>query len=280
MECKMGKIANVIYNGKLLPETELNLLIHNRGFLYGDGFFESMRFEHGKILRYNLHYDRLLGNIELLQMDASHFPSSSDLNTMILDLVESNHISDFSRVRLNIFRESTGAYTPENNTTSYLITCTPLDGPYVFPTQGLKAGIYNQQAKASGPYSCLKSLSSLFYVMAGIYCRQHKWDEVLVMNTQGNIIESLSSNFFIVKNNILITPPLSEGCINGVLKMYFMQLASQHGIECREEKIHPNDVLEADEIILTNAVKGVQWVEFYEGKEYGSSLGKKIFDLI
>ena len=280
MECKMGKIANVVYNGKLLPETELNLLIHNRGFLYGDGFFESMRFEHGKILRYNLHYDRLLGNIELLQMDASHFPSSSDLNTMILDLVESNHITDFSRVRLNIFRESTGAYTPENNTTSYLITCTPLDGPYVFPTQGLKAGIYNQQTKAAGPYSCLKSLSSQFYVMAGIYCRQHKWDEVLVMNTSGNIIEALSSNFFIVKNKILITPPLSEGCINGVFKMYFMQLAKQHGIDCIEEKIHPNDVLEADEIILTNAVKGVQWVEFYEGKRYRNTLGKKIFDLI
>ena len=273
-------MANVVYNGKLIPETELNLLIHNRGFLYGDGFFESMRFEHGKILRYNLHYDRLLGNVELLQMDASHFPSSSDLNTMILDLVESNHISDFSRVRLNIFRESTGAYTPENNTTSYLITCTPLDGPYVFTTQGLKAGIYPQQTKAAGPYSCLKSLSSLFYVMAGIYCRQLKWDEVLVMNTQGNLIEALSSNFFIVKNNILITPPLSEGCINGVFRIYFMQLANQHGIECKEEKIHPNDVLEADEIILTNAVKGVQWVEFYEGKVYGNEMGRRMFELI
>ena len=98
--------------------------------------------------------------------------------------------------------------------------------------------------------------------MAGIYCQQQKWDEVLVMNTQGNLIEALSSNFFIVKNNILITPQLSEGCINGVFRIYFMQLAKQHGIVCIEEKIHPNDVLDADEIILTNAVKGVQWVEF------------------
>ena len=276
----MDKIANVIYNGKLLPETELNLLIHNRGFLYGDGFFESMRFEHGKILRFNLHYERLLGNIELLQMDASSFPSPSDLNKMILDLVEANRITDFSRVRLNIFRESTGAYTPENNTTSYLITCTPLDGPYVFSSQGLKAGIYTEQCKAAGPYSCLKSLSSLFYVMAGIYCRKHQWDEVLVMNTSGNLIEALSSNFYIVKNNTLITPPLSEGCINGVFRMYFMQLAAKHGIECKEEKIHPNDVLEADEIILTNAVKGVQWVEFYEGKRYGIVMGRKLFELI
>ena len=83
-----------------------------------------------------------------------------------------------------------------------------------------------------------------------------------------------------MKNNELITPPLSQGCINGVFRIYFMQLAKQHGIEFKEEKIHPNDVLEADEIILTNAVKGVQWVEFYEGKRYGSALGKKIFDMI
>ena len=100
------------------------------------------------------------------------------------------------------------------------------------------------------------------------------------MNTSGNIIEALSSNFFIVKNKILITPPLSEGCINGVFRMYFMQLAKQFGIECKEEKIHPNDVLDADEIILTNAVKGVQWVEFYEGKKYGCEMGRKLFELI
>jgi len=267
-------------NGQIIEPGHAVFKPESRVYRYGDGFFESMRFEHGKILRFNLHYERLLGNIELLQMDASSFPSPSDLNKMILDLVEANRITDFSRVRLNIFRESTGAYTPENNTTSYLITCTPLDGPYVFSSQGLKAGIYTEQCKAAGPYSCLKSLSSLFYVMAGIYCRKHQWDEVLVMNTSGNLIEALSSNFYIVKNNTLITPPLSEGCINGVFRMYFMQLAAKHGIECKEEKIHPNDVLEADEIILTNAVKGVQWVEFYEGKRYGIVMGRKLFELI
>lgn len=112
-----------------------------------------------------------------------------------------------------------------------------LDGPYVFPSQGLKAGIYQQQTKAAGPYSCLKSLSSQFYVMAGIYCRQHKWDEVLVMNTSGNLIEALSSNFFIVKTISSSTPPhFREGCINGVFKNLFYAISLADGEDNAKKK--------------------------------------------
>jgi len=276
----MSKNAKVIYNGELLDADSGSSLLYNRGFLYGDGFFESMRFERNKILRFDLHYKRILENMQLLKMESENFPYASALEKMILDLTQANSIANYSRVRLNIFRESSGAYTPDENKASYFISCTALDSALAFPVNGLHIGIYDLQKKAAGPFSGVKSLSSQFYVMAGIYAKENGWEEVLVMNTEGKFIEALSSNIFYVKNNMLCTPPISDGCVNGVFRKYILSVLDKNGIECKEESFYPDDISQVSEIFMCNAIKGIQWVEILDGKKFGNEMARRVFDLI
>lgn len=254
--------------------------MNNRAFLYGDGFFESMRVHDGKILHAKLHEARIRHAMELLEFDGHELASTDILEEKINALIRKNELGKYVRIRYTLFRQSDGFYSPENNNTGYLLSAFPLSDTYTFPDKGKTAIIYTRQAKARGPFSCIKSISSLFYVMAGIAVKHAKADDCLLLNTSGNIIEGLSSNIFFWYNNTLITPPLSEGCVDGVMRRKILDLADRHGIPFREQMIGEPEVMLSDEIILTNAIRGVQYIEWLNGKQFGHAKAGELHQLL
>lgn len=269
----------ILLNGEYIP-SEASGWINNRAFLYGDGFFESMRVHNGKILHAELHETRIRRAMELLEFEGPELADIRKLEEKIKMLSEQNQLGTYVRIRYTLFRQADGFYTPDNNNTGYLISAFTLENSYTFPEKGRQAIIYTRQAKARGPFACIKSISSLLYVMAGLAAQHAHAEDCLLLNTSGNIIEALSSNVFFWYNNTLITPPLSEGCVDGVLRRKILDLADQHGIPFREQMIAEPEVMLADEIILTNAIRGIQYISDINGKTFGATKARELHELL
>jgi len=269
-----------LLNGELISGNINSHALLNRGFLYGDGFFESMRFEKNKILLLDDHLHRLHRSLVLTEMSGEGFPDEEAMMTYAQQLIKANHCGDYARLRLTVFRDTSGFYTPEGSKAAWLLQVSALEGPYGRQDKGIHIGIYTRQSKARGPIANIKSTSSLFYIMAAIHAQKEKWDDALVLNTSGNIIEATSSNVFFVYNKTLITPPLSEGCIDGVFRKFILDLADKKGIPFREQMVTETELNLATEIFLTNTIRGIRWVGNLGNKSYENKIAAEIFDLV
>ena len=267
-----------ILNGELINSDAPSSLQINRSFLYGDGFFETMRFVNQKIVFEEEHWRRIRKSNELLGLNIETIPDRQKLLEEIKLLVEANKINSSARIRLTIFRNADGFYIPQNNQSGYFLSCFPLVDKRDNYSEGIRVGIYQEQKKMAGKISHLKSTSAQLYVMAGIYARENNFDEVLILNQNDNCIESVSCNLFLVKDKIVYTPPLSEGCVDGVFRKNILRAASEIGIQVHESIITQMDLTDAEELFLSNVIRGIQTIKKMNESTYANSITKKISD--
>lgn len=160
----------------------------------------------------------------------------------------------------------------------YLIECRPLDESFNrLNENGLAVDIYPDAQKSCDIFSNLKSSNYLPYVMAAKYARENKLDDCFVMNTSGNICDATIANIFLVKNQTINTPLLSEGCINGIMRKYLLQKMRAGRYLVEEKQVSIEELKDADEVFLTNAIWGIRWVRYFRGKEFDSSFCRSIF---
>ncbi len=261
------------YNGQEPDQHSLQYLINNRAFMYGDGFFESMLLKDGHIRHAEEHQQRLYRSAALLELHTDNIPTIHDLESLVLKHPGIQASKNY-RIRLSVFRQDEGLYTPVGNTASWTIQLSEMA---VAPqAHGLNVGIYTRQAKAKGPFSNIKSLSAQLYVMASMFAKEKGFDDVLVLNTSGNFIESSRCNLFLVVNGTVLTPPLAEGCIDGIYRNIVLHKADEMGIDFREQFISETELRLASEVWLSNAVRGLQWVREIDGTEYRRELFDKM----
>jgi branched-chain amino acid aminotransferase len=251
----------------------------NRAMLFGDGFFESMRIQKNEILLEKFHLQRIKISCELLQLNCTE-RFLQELKSNIHQTITANQFNDHARVRVSIYRDGVGLYASSSNDLNYLITADELDSFYQFSDRGLSIGIFEEQVKSPGKYSCIKSLSSQLYVMASIYAQQHNLDEVVILNHHQNCIEGNTSNLFIIKNNCIYRPPISDGCVDGVFKNFLTVLLQKNNFDLKIQSVSQQDLVNADELFFCNAVRGIRWVNNLGDKTYHNSITKSIFDLL
>ncbi len=271
-------IDNYIYvNGELKPSSEAELLHNNRGFTLGDGFFESMHWHDGHILFFDDHFERINKAFSMLKMVPNETPGS--LLNSIASIIEMNKIEGDARVRITFYRISDGSYIPGKEKTGLYIQTSALKVKgFEFNSKGLTSGIYKEQLKTSSSVSTIKSLSSLVSVMAGIYARENKLDDVLLMNNAGNVIESFNSNLFIVKDNIIYTPPVTDGCLDGVMRKQVINAAVKNNFDVTEKSLSESDIEDADELFLTNTIQGIRWIGKIGNVNFQNEMTKLIFN--
>jgi branched-subunit amino acid aminotransferase/4-amino-4-deoxychorismate lyase len=263
------------FNGEIIPSDLEVLSVNNRGFRYGDGLFESMRYMNGAIKFPELHIDRVLKGMKVLKLDNSLQIDSWFLREKVEELARRNKTGPDARVKLTIFRDSEGLYTPSSNKIAYVLESQLLsESQYTFNQKGLIIDVFDELTKPVNILANLKTCNSLVYVLAGVYKKQHALDEVMILNQNGFLCESISSNVFVVYDRKLYTPALNEGCIGGVMRQVIMRLAKENGIELIEAQVNPDILNEADEVFITNATKGIQWVMGYNNKRYFNEVGK------
>ena len=272
----------VVCNNKIIDENELKLTSTNRAFLYGDGFFESIKIFNSKIFNYHNHFNRIKLSANYLDINLNF--SAEKLLQIISSLILKNDITNGS-IRITIFRNSKGKYYPAENDSSYVIT-SKKDSNNIFKKseEDFTIGLYVENLKPQSKISNLKSINSLLYVMAAKYARENNYNDVFLMNTKNKIIETTNSNIFILKKGIVFTPPLLDGCVDGSMRNLLMHITKQH-YQISIKSINEEDINKCEELILSNAISGVRRVTnfnkvvFKERKFYEfliSSLNKLI----
>lgn len=262
-------------NGSIISSDHQIFTVSNRGFRYGDGLFESMRYMNGQLKFPDLHIDRVLKGMEILKLENGFHLDSWFLREKVDELARRNKIGPNARFRLTVFRDSGGLYSPDSNKMAYVLESQSMvESQYTFNNKGLIIDVYDELTKPVNILSNLKTCNSLIYVLAGVFKNQHKLDEVMILNQHGFLCESISSNVFVVYDSKLYTPSLNEGCIGGVMRQVVMRLAIENGIELIEAQVNPDILNEADEVFITNAAKGIQWIMGYNSKRYFNEMSK------
>lgn len=267
------------HNGNILPSDQPWVSHTNRAFRYGDALFETIRIVGGKPVFLQEHINRLVDGLRVMKMQEPSNLNTDIMKRLIADLSQKNGIGSDGRVRFTVYRNNGGFYTPTDNQVSFLLEVYPIEeAGYHLNQKGLLIDLFVDFKKTPNAMASIKSANSAVYVMAGVYKTQHQLDECVLVNDRLQIIESISSNIFAVKNGVLYTPPLADGCINGVMRRKVIEIATANKIAVYENSIMQSVLLGADELFLTNTIKGIQWVMAYKQKRYFNNTSKKLVE--
>ena len=249
----------LIHNGKLLDADKLLISPNNRSFRYGDGCFETMKIVKGNICLADLHFERLFTSLELLQFEKPNYLAAALLKEQILQLANKNHHSKLARIRLTFFRGDGGLYDAENHFPNYIIQSWQLN-PQTnqLNENGLVVDIFKDAKKVCDNYSHLKSNNYLSYAMAALWAKKNHLNDALLLNAYNNISDATIANVWIVKDGIIKTPALTEGCVAGVMRRYLLKKIREAAMPVEEGQITVDDVLQAQEVFLTNAIYGIK----------------------
>ncbi|GAB5558030.1 MAG: aminotransferase class IV [Schleiferiaceae bacterium] len=268
------------YNGELLEAEDFSVSSQNRSFRYGDGLFETMKYSRGKLHFWEDHYFRLMSSARILRMEIPMNFSPEYFLEQVNELVKANHWEKRAlRLRLTVWRADGGLYVPENNNIQWLLEGVEMEEDlYPINEKGLQIELYKEHYKAKGLLQNIKSTSSQFYNVAGVYLKENGWEEAVIINDDKHVVETLYGNLFMVKGDKILTPALSTGCIKGIMRKQVIDIAQRMQKELEETTFSPFELQRADEVFITNAVKGIQWVSGYRKKTYEKKVSAELAD--
>ncbi len=270
-----------LYNGEYVNSDGALIPLSNRAFRYGDGFFESIRVINGEARFVKHHHARIVDSCKAFQINLPNSLTVGALQSMIDELAKRNDITQGGRVRLTFCRKSTGLFAPETNDLEIIGEIAPLeDNFFKMNERGMNVDIYPDIKKDIHILSVYKALNCSLYIMASLFAQQRKLDDALIQNQRGSIIEGTSSNIFLVSNGVLYTPSLDDGCVAGTMRMNVINIALENNIKVYECSLNPQNLLVADEIFLTNAIRGVEWISSYRTKRYFNDMSRKMIGWI
>lgn len=264
-------------NGKLISSTGYTISAGNRGYSYGDGLFETIRVMNGKVINFAHHFSRLSEGAKAMKMRLPAFFTIEFFQQQMDELIQACKVTEGARIRLSIDRLGGVTYLPDTNEVTYFMELYPIDqNLFGLNAKGIEIDLYQEIRKTKNILSNYKTKNGILYVLAAISAKEKGLDDMLIQNPDGQILESSNSNVFVVSNGVLYTPSLSDGCLAGTMRMQVINLALKNGLKVYECPILPSNLLVADEVFLTNAVKGVTWIGGYRTKRYFNTISRKI----
>ena len=264
-------------NGAVIPNKGATIAAGNRSYLYGDGLFESIRIMNGKPINVVNHFNRMVEGAKAIKMRFPSFFTVEFFEDKVKELIALSAIKEGGKCRISLDRALGGTYIPETNEISYFIEVYPYESNYFeLNSKGYEVDIYREIKKQKNFLANFKTKNGLLYVMTAIAAKEKGLDDYLLINENDAVIESSNSNLFVVSNGVLYTPSLEDGCLAGTMRMQVINIALSHGIKVYECAILPQNLLAADEIFLTNAIRGIVWVGGYRTKRYFNTVGRKI----
>lgn len=260
------------FNGKLVPPTHPRS--DHRGLQFGDGVFETVRILDGKVLFLEDHYFRLMSSMRIVRMEIPMEFTMEFIEAQLLATAESENCAGAARARITVYRTGGGLYLPQTNDVDWLITASALESKlYAQAKTPYEVELFKDFYVTRQLLSTVKSTNRLINITGSIFAAENGFDNCLLMNDAKNIIEALNGNVFLLAGNKLVTPPVSEGCLNGVMRKQVLALAKRNqDLEVAEEIISPFDLQKADELFMTNVITGIQPITRYRKKTYATKL--------
>jgi branched-chain amino acid aminotransferase/4-amino-4-deoxychorismate lyase len=243
------------YNGEYVHESDFSLGVNDRAFQYGDGLFETIVVRNGKVKFLSSHIERLKLGAKAIELNLPELFTRDNVELLLMELIKKNNIQDDVRVKLLVWRKEGGLYTPDTNDVNYMIKTTPLTSASIFSIKTWRC--YHQFRLSETLISPFKTLNSLPYVLASNYKKQHKLDEVVLLDQEGNVAEASASNLFWIQDNDLFTPALKTGCKKGIIRSQIQKIAAQYGYSWNEVLLNDITTLQNSDSIFVANVCGV-----------------------
>lgn len=267
-------------NGRFLPLEDAHISPMDRGFLFGDGVYEVIPVFHGKLFCLTEHLDRLNQSLQGIRMSPPH--SHSEWQTLLETLVEKNNAKQqwlYLQVTRGVDKVRDHQFPKPVVPTVFAVSY-----PKVFPSkqelaQGIKAtGVRDIRWKQCA----IKTTARIAYVLMYQEAIDNGFDEGIILNN-GYAFEGTSSNLFIVRHGVIITPPKSSLLLSGITRDKILLLAEKNNIPYREVKISERDLLKADEMWITSSTRGIYPVTEFSGNPVGNGqagpLWNRMWDL-
>ena len=267
----------LFYDGQILRSDKLLISPNNRSYRYGDGCFETIKLLNGRIQLAQYHFERLIASLELLHFKKSGYFTATWLEKQVLTVAEKNGHLQCGRIRLTVTRGEGGVYDEQNQFPYLLIQSWPLS-----PTtnqlneNGLVIDVYKDARKAVDRFSGIKSNSYLPYVMGALWAKEQQLNDAVLLNANDCVADATIANVFIVKDGRIKTPALTEGPVNGVMRRQLIQVLRKAGLPVEEGTITVEELSEAAEIFLTNAIHGIRWVKQLGENRYSNLLTQQL----
>ena len=268
----------VNFNGQIVDDDALYLNGKNRGLLYGDALFETLRVVNGKIIFWEDHYLRLMSSMRILRMEIPMSFTMEFLEEQILKTLHTGVEGNSARIRITVFRNNGGYYSPESNEVSYIIAADLLiNSYYVLNEDGYEVELFKDFTLSKNMLSNLKTTNRILNVVGSVYAKENGYKNCLLLNDSKSVAEALNGNVFLVKDSVLKTPPLEDGCIKGIVRKKILDIVDKiDTYECQEESISPFELQQADELFITNSVMGIQPITKYRKKTFENKVAKDI----
>ncbi|WP_297978907.1 aminotransferase class IV [uncultured Capnocytophaga sp.] len=260
------------YNGEI-QQTSPALSAKNRGFLYGDGVFELVKYVEGTIFFWEEHYLRLMATMRIARMEIPSNFTLEFLEAEIIKTIQANSLASKALwVRITITRKGGISLTPEENEIDY---CIDIEGITNLFYQNLKIPYevelfkdYYTQADLLGT---LNITGRMLQIVGSVFARENDYQNCILLNTHKNAVSFLDGNLFLVQGEQILTPPLSEGAPNGITRKKLIEaIQKTSDFSLEERPISPFELQKADELFLTNTKQGIQSVSKYRKKEYNN----------
>jgi branched-chain amino acid aminotransferase len=263
-------------NGTIQQEATFSVAT-NRGFLFGDSVFETIRTLNNKVLFLEDHYFRLMASMRICRMEIPMQFTMEYFESQILSLIQHSNAAA-NRVRFSVFRIGDGFYLPSTNEVEFLVTFQPLENElYIFNEADYEVELFKDSYVTKQLLSTLKTNNKMVQITGSVFSHENGYQNCLLLNDDKNVVEALQGNLFMKMNNQLITPPIADGCLNGIMRKQILTLAKKvEGLEVIEKSISPFDLQKADELFITNVIQGVQSITKYRKKTYENSLAKEL----
>lgn len=266
-------------DGKITRTGKPLISVDNRSFRYGDGFFETIKYEDGVIKLADLHFERLFSSLDKLAFTPPLYFTSAYLENQIHELVKKNGHTKLARIRITIYRGDGGIYDEINHYPHHLIQSWELNSSNNKLNQnGLILDVFQDARISFDGFSHIKSNNYLSYAMAAIWAKKNKLNDALLLNSNNRLAEATIANVFIVKNGVIKTPELSEGPVQGVMRKHLLQKLRADSFPIEETKISIEDLEDASEIFLTNAIYGIRWVKQFRKSALTNQISSQIYN--
>ena len=260
-------------DGELVPADEASVNVADRGFLYGDAAFETMRAYGGEIFAWDAHANRLQETCSVLELP--HGLTDDDLYGRITDVLAANELSE-AYVRLSITRGvQPGKLTPDEAVDpTVVVIVKPLprggsDGQPVYDGPATLQTVKTKRVPDSAIPTQAKTHNYLNGVLARLELRVSDADEAIMVDTDGHAAEGATSNLFFLRDNALRTPSLAGPVLPGITRRVVLDIAEQEGIPIEEGRYTPDEIRNADEVFLTNSTWEIRPVAVVDGIQVG-----------
>lgn len=264
----------VNFNGTLISDNEIQISTKNRAFKYGDAIFETIKVLNGKVVFVEDHYFRLMASMRMLRMKIPMKFTLEFLQEEILKVIKELPKSSTYRVRLTVFRKDGGLYAPVTNEIDYIIEGTPLE---YTEKEVYRMDVFKDFYNYSGLLSTIKTTNRMLNTLAAVFAEENDLDNCILLNERKGVVEAINGNIFIIKEGVIKTPALTEGCIKGIIRKKVIEIIEKHPEYTIEETtISPFEIQKADEVFITNAIVGIQSVTNYRKKEFSTEITNKI----